>query len=296
MLIGADIEFFVKTDHGDIVPAYDIINRDRNNPINFKNTNLYYDNILLEFNITPCYSEQSFVNTILNSIWTTQNYILPNKLDFSAAIRVPKNILTSKKSNNFGCEIDYNAYEHIPCTNSISDSNIRTTGGHIHLSGTNNDVIQDKKLYPIFVYMLDLFLANSLTVIETENSQALRRTFYGRAGCYRIKPYGIEYRVLSSWWTLKQKYISLVYKICEFVFEFMNDQMWKKFWNIDEDKINSGNLKNAYECFGYDSNDLQETINLCDSYKAEKYFNFASNFLPNQICKEIYEYKKNKGS
>ena len=39
-----------------------------------------------------------------------------------------------------------------------------------------------------------------------------RRAMYGKAGCCRFKPYGVEYRVLSNKWLSDKKLTSWVYR------------------------------------------------------------------------------------
>jgi hypothetical protein len=80
--------------------------------------------------------------------------------------------------------------------------------------------------------------------------------------------------------------------MCEFVFEFMNNEMWKKFWNLNIDDIYEGNNEKAYSCFGYDVDLVTKTINECDVVMAEKLYDFISNFMPNDICEEILIHRK----
>ena len=74
----------------------------------------------------------------------------------------------------------------------------------------------------------------------------------------------------------------------------MNDKLWQKFWTVDESKLSVGDQKNAYSCFGYDHEDICKTINTCDYMKAQKYYNFISNFLPSELEKEIISIQKNR--
>ena len=40
---------------------------------------------------------------------------------------------------------------------------------------------------------------------------AKRRELYGKAGAYRVKPYGVEYRVLSNFWLKSPALMQWVY-------------------------------------------------------------------------------------
>jgi len=47
---------------------------------------------------------------------------------------------------------------------------------------------------------MDIVAGNTCVLVDRDESNAKRRVIYGRAGEYRIKKYGIEYRVLSNFW------------------------------------------------------------------------------------------------
>ena len=50
----------------------------------------------------------------------------------------------------------------------------------------------------------------------------LRKELYGKAGAVRFKPFGIEYRVLSNFWTLDPKKIEWVYDGVDRVLEMVS--------------------------------------------------------------------------
>jgi hypothetical protein len=118
--------------------------------------------------------------------------------------------LLHKQAKTFGCEPDFNAYEAgrertVPLA--LKRSNVRFAGGHIHLGGDFN--------CPPFVAALfaDLFLTLAVQeqwprLINSVKSDQFdfRNSFYGRPGIFRPKPYGIEYRTPSNWWTNSAKY------------------------------------------------------------------------------------------
>ncbi|MCW8826503.1 MAG: hypothetical protein OQK78_08770, partial [Gammaproteobacteria bacterium] len=57
---------------------------------------------------------------------------------------------------------------------------------------TNNDTISR-----MVVKAMDLYLGVPSVLIDPDND---RRELYGKAGAYRNKPYGLEYRTLSNFW------------------------------------------------------------------------------------------------
>ena len=48
------------------------------------------------------------------------------------------------------------------------------------------------------------------SVLEDEDTQ--RRELYGQAGCFRPKPYGVEYRTLSNYWLKSRELMTKIYE------------------------------------------------------------------------------------
>ena len=119
-----------------------------------------------------------------------------------------------------------------------------------------------------------------------DRSQIDRRKIFGRAGSFRPKNYGIEYRVLSSWWIGKPEYTALVYSLTDFVYNEMIEKIWEKFWTVTiGDKI-------SYNCFGYDVNIIKDAINNCNKFEADRLLGFIFNFMPNDLVQQINDAKK----
>jgi len=116
----------------------------------------------------------------------------------------------------YGCVPDMDAYsleEKAPETTGYHD-NYRYTGGHIHLAmpwGLHPAYdhmyvpVAPKelrsKLTALAAIALDVKFAVPLVAVigrVNDYGEAARRRYYGQAGSYREKPYGIEYRVPSS--------------------------------------------------------------------------------------------------
>lgn len=52
----------------------------------------------------------------------------------------------------------------------------------------------------LLIPLLDLFCGIPSILLDRSNGALLRRKLYGKAGDYRLTPYGIEYRTLSNFW------------------------------------------------------------------------------------------------
>jgi hypothetical protein len=93
-----------------------------------------------------------------------------------------------------GCEPDFNVWEE--CINEPADlsiTNTRVCGGHLSCGWDN----------PTQEQQLDMVKAMDATVgLESVllDPDTTRKTLYGKAGCFRFREYGIEYRSLSNFW------------------------------------------------------------------------------------------------
>ena len=291
MKIGSDVECFLRSSSDQIINASQHIKHTKELPYIKEKIKIYYDNILAEFNIPPCTYGKEFVTNIANGLYLLQKIAAPYKLDFTAAVIVDDNILNQKNARENGCNDEYNAYTLQPnkdIKEFINSSKFRTSGGHIHI-GTEykDDILLDPLMKPLYVYMLDLFLGITSVLIDKDITQINRRQIFGKAGSYRSKSYGLEYRVLSSWWVSKPEYVALIFNIVEFIYYEMQEKIWEKFWNINE---NNGVI--SYNCFGYDVEMIKDTINNCNNVNAHKLIYFIYNFMPDELVKQINQISK----
>jgi hypothetical protein len=112
----------------------------------------------------------------------------------------PPESLQSRQAQVFGCEPDFNAWEM--CENNVDRSdpeiaNLRTAGGHIHVSFLENGATPSLEAGIRLVKVLDVTLGLPSILRDPDST---RRLLYGKAGAFRPKPYGIEYRTLSNFW------------------------------------------------------------------------------------------------
>lgn len=290
MLIGADPEFIVLDYNNNPVNAIKTLKNSKANPIVENKFSFFYDNVLAEFNFPPANTEDIFIERIKQGLQKLQNLVSPYKISFKAAIEFPE---PDEKNPNFyevGCDPDINAYtlRYNKLPENFFRTNLdRFAGGHIHIGGNENDVVTDSLLKPIFVYMMDLFVGIPSVLLDQSVEAFRRKKVFGKAGSYRPKSYGIEYRVLSPFWVANPDLSRLIFRLCEFVFNFMNSHSYEKFWHFDIEKLSTGKPVSAYECYGYDPNAVAKAINNNDIDQAKKFLYFVSNFMPEELLHEI---------
>jgi hypothetical protein len=111
----------------------------------------------------------------------------------------------AEDSKILGCEPDYNGYTGSVNIKNIDGSTItkRYAGGHIHIGGNQGEYgsvcIDAMEDYQNLIPLLDLVVGIPSVLIDRGDNIS-RRQQYGKAGSFRKKPYGVEYRVLSNFW------------------------------------------------------------------------------------------------
>lgn len=199
--IGADPELFIINEKTKkVVSAVGLIPGEKGNPWRSDDMpegfGLETDNILAEFNIPPVKDEINFVNNIIYMQEYIDKFVKSKNPDlgikYIASQTVPKSELQSDQAKLFGCDVDYNAYtmKANPKPKGTS-TNLRSAGFHIHVGYENPDVDTSLSL----VRYMDVFLGIPSVVKDKDKK---RRSLYGKAGCFRLTDYGVEYRVLSS--------------------------------------------------------------------------------------------------
>lgn len=244
--IGADPEIFLKKD-GKVVSAIDVVEADKENPIEIEpGFRYHYDNILLEFSVPPATNQTEFMNNITYMRDYLKNYLNEYEFDYSSSHEVDWDVISSPASMEFGCQPDYNVWTSD--VNKICDAsmtNLRVAGGHIHIGFENPT---DEKCN-LLVKALDFYVGLPFIF---EDDDTLRRTQYGKAGSFRKKPYGLEYRTLPTKWIENDDLIAMVYNNVQKAINAINSgKITEEFLNQNSEiiqlAINTSNMDLAVE-------------------------------------------------
>ncbi len=136
-------------------------------------------------------------------------------VNFMPMVKLTKKELDSlsEKSKTFGCAPSTNLYTAAESKITVNPKKYlkRSAGGHLHL-GANGDANIKKTLQNVdeMVYMLDIIVGNTCVLLDRNPNNVERRKVYGRAGEFRLKEYGLEYRTLSNFWLQSYQLMSLV--------------------------------------------------------------------------------------
>lgn len=161
------------------------------------------DGIAAEFNIPACSTPRNFGQAIANALDHIERQMLrPKGFQRSYINSLTLKDEWTKKFPNIltvGCDPDYNAHEPdaegYPVARIAAQEKVglvRGAGGHVHV-GYPLEMCPP----PIMAKLLDIVLA---LYYVREDKQGERRKWWGHAGLYRPKSYGVEYRTLSNFW------------------------------------------------------------------------------------------------
>jgi hypothetical protein len=202
--IGADPELFLVNEHGKFISAVHKIggSKKRPRPIG-QDCSVQEDNVAVEFCIPPCSDADKFVESINYSLAYITNQMLEQGLfiNLVASKSFDSDQLQHLRAREFGCDPDYNAWTGMKNDRpSATDKNLRSAGGHVHIGSSLNKMQ--------LIRWCDVMMGLPSIV---EDSDTDRRQLYGKAGAFRGKDYGVEYRTLSNYWLGSEMLMRRVY-------------------------------------------------------------------------------------
>jgi len=203
LTLGCDPELFLVDAANNLTSCIGLIGGTKEVPLGLPLGDGYAvqeDNVAVEFNIPPASSAAEFSKYIRDTVAFLEGHTKEKYgLAFSrlSAACFPPDQLTHPAALEFGCDPDFNAWTgRANPRPKATDATLRSCGGHVHIGykfAEPEDKIEVVKL-------CDLFLGVPSILVDHEGG--LRRQLYGKAGAYRTKAYGVEYRTLSNFWVI----------------------------------------------------------------------------------------------
>jgi hypothetical protein len=230
--VGADPElFFIKDNKA--FSAEGLIGGSKEFPKFIGNNGcaLQEDNVMAEFNIPPSNNKTEFNNNVQFMLDTLDTIAKSNGADLliTPSAKFDKKSLSTLQAKEFGCSPDLNAYSFTQNPRVEINEDIRVAGGHIHI-GYNNP---DPEINLVIVRVLDIFLGLPSILLDKDDT---RKEYYGNAGSYRNKTYGVEYRTLSNFWIKTKELREWVFNQIELAINFINNN---EFTEISENQWSS---------------------------------------------------------
>jgi hypothetical protein len=213
--IGCDPELFITDQEGHPRSAFGIIPGTKEHPHVVDKGAVQVDGMALEFNTDPAETEDEFVENVSTVMRQLRSMVDPKyKFAIVPSVRFNGNYLKHqpKEAKELGCMPDFSAYTLKENPRPNEATTLRTASGHIHIGFTEGADIKDPEHMMKCATLckhLDLFLG--LRSLEWDKDKK-RRELYGAPGAMRIKPYGLEYRVLSNKWLESEALTRFVFK------------------------------------------------------------------------------------
>jgi hypothetical protein len=246
LTIGCDPEgFLFHKKKKKFVSAHGIIPGTKSAPHKVDKGAVQVDGMAAEFNIDPASTREQFVDHV-TSVISTLSSMLPKDVELKfqpvATFDAETWAEVPPEAKELGCDPDFNAYtgEANPRPDGARD--FRTAAGHIHLGWTKGMAPDDPghiEACRMMARQLDFYLGLPLLLCDPDPT---RRTMYGKAGAYRVKPYGVEYRTPSNVWVNNPEMMAWVFDRAKDAFEalFKGDDkydLYKEYARIviDED-------------------------------------------------------------
>jgi len=210
LTFGTDPEFFVfKNDN--LISA-DQLFPGKHKPHDFGNgQKVFFDGVQGELNVNPATTAAELHANIIAAIQATKDTFEVEDIRFVPTVEVDLEALkdADPECNRFGCDVDFDAY-----TKKANESDIDATqhpyryaGGHFHIGGLPDSIMNSSDNIVKFVKMLDVFIGVNSVIRDSSEETKIRRSYqYGKAGSFRVQEYGIEYRPLSNYWVGNEEY------------------------------------------------------------------------------------------
>lgn len=216
--IGCDPEVFF-TKGSKLISSIDRIGGSKEAPIEFyPGFGILEDNVAAEFNVPPAKSFSDFNSNIDIALMYLHKVAENNGLSLSNAASgcFDMDQLDHPMAFVFGCEPDFNAWSGKKNPKPLSnDPTLRSCGGHVHI-GFPYTTKEDQRN---IIKAADLFLGVPSINMDKDTK---RRELYGKAGAFRYKEYGAEYRTLSNFWIWKEETRAWVYNQVEKALKFID--------------------------------------------------------------------------
>jgi hypothetical protein len=257
ILVGADPELFMKNPNtGAFVSAHDRVPGTKVEPFVVPLGAIQVDGTALEFNIDPAHTVDEFVNNIKSVRATLESYVPGfNVVAEPVAIYDPEYFLweVPAVAQELGCNPDFCGWTlDVNPRPDPGNKPLRTASGHVHIGWTDGADVFDKEYFELccsVARQMDYYLGIHSLLWDQD---PVRRSLYGKAGAFRPKPYGMEYRVLSNRWLDSDKLIAWVYNsVQDGMHDFFSGQRAEDVYGDVAQKIIDENIINWRDDYDY---------------------------------------------
>lgn len=259
--MGGDPEFFITDSRRKILNA-DAFFPSKHDPIVVSarldgKSKIFFDGIQAEMAVAHSTCREWLADNI-RFCWREVLKRIPkgHKIVLKPSAKIQKSVIdgADPEARIFGCAPDFNAYTLSTNTSAMDASRhpYRYAGGHLHIGLPDLDYRRTLKNDPWLklatspsthlrvIKLFDLLVTIPTLALDSGPGSRRRRAKYGRAGCFRPTPYGVEYRTPSCWWLKSPSTVSLVYGLAKLAWTIVGldlDAEFAKAVKADEQEI-----------------------------------------------------------
>lgn len=247
LLVGCDPEIFLMDDKGKFVSAEGMVPGTKTNPHKVKKGTVQVDGFAAEIGIDPASSATEFADNVETVLQELKSFTGNYQFAFIDSVIFSEKVFEaqSKDGKMLGCEPDYSAYTKM--ANPVPQPNppsFRTASGHIHIGWCEGSDITDPGHFADCIAVAKQMDWTVGVPSVGWNPTSRRRALYGKAGAFRPKHYGCEYRTPDNTWLRERK-------LMEFIFTNTEHGMKQLYTgNHYAGQYNAANYINAPECYG----------------------------------------------
>lgn len=247
--IGCDPEVFVKKD-GKFVSAYGMIKGTKEHPYPVQRGAVQVDGMALEFNIHAAANENAFILNV-QEVFKQMCAMVPGYEVVAVPVAHfdPDYMkLQPKEALELGCTPDFNGWTGAVNEKPNAERPMRTASGHVHIGWEYPDdknLVDEKHIHRCNLagQQMDFYLGLGSLFYDDDVE---RREMYGKGGCIRYKPYGVEYRTLSNAWLQNPKRMGWVFRnAVRGMKDLVNGIILPKVYGDIQSIINSSDKKEA---------------------------------------------------
>lgn len=202
--LGADPEVFVRKNGKAIAVCETGLPGSKSAPHKTDHGAVQQDGFAAEFNINPTQANdfEGFNLNIVRTIADLRALMPGANLSIEPVQEFDPEYMAAQpdETKELGCDPDFSAYTMAANPRPDGDRPFRTGAGHIHIGWGADIPVDNEEHLEIcsgFIKMLDATVGLYMTFIDRDPR---RRELYGKAGAFRPKPYGVEYRTPSNVW------------------------------------------------------------------------------------------------
>jgi len=269
--MGGDPEFFVANRRGKVLNA-DAFFPGKHDPLVATAVTgankLFFDGIQAELAFGHSTCRDNIIYNIRRCLALARSRIpADHKILLKPATKIDRKVIENAdpEARIFGCAPDFNAYTRSVNTAEMDASRhpFRYAGGHMHLGISSNyqkegmaeyDLVHRDENHLKIIKFLDLMISIPTLVLDNGLGSKRRRDKYGKAGCFRPTPYGVEYRTPSCWWLRSPMTTSLIFGFAKLAWTLLSSKLDEDFRNaVDPDEeavrgiIDESDVKSSIE-------------------------------------------------